>query len=287
MTQADLPRVSGSRRVLRRLLRHRTGVVGLVLSALFVLVALAAPVIAPVDPAAVDFDQVLQQPSLALPLGSDELGRDQLARVIYGIRASIVVGVLSVLLAVVVAVPLGLIAGYYRGFADTVVSRLTDTLLAFPFLVLAVGLAAVLGASMVNAAIAIGLSQVPNLIRVMRGETLRLAGEDYVAASVAAGARGTTAMFRHILPNAVNALLIQITVAIPLAIIGEALLSFLGLGVQPPEASLGVMLSAAQTYLAQAPWLVVFPGLAVVLATLAFNLLGDGLRDAFDPKGLR
>ncbi|MEU6267768.1 ABC transporter permease [Saccharopolyspora shandongensis] len=287
MTQADLPRVSGSRRVLRRLLRHRTGVVGLVLSALFVLVALAAPVIAPADPAAVDFDQVLQQPSLALPLGSDELGRDQLARVIYGIRASIVVGVLSVLLAVVVAVPLGLIAGYYRGFADTVVSRLTDTLLAFPFLVLAVGLAAVLGASMVNAAIAIGLSQVPNLIRVMRGETLRLAGEDYVAASVAAGARGTTAMFRHILPNAVNALLIQITVAIPLAIIGEALLSFLGLGVQPPEASLGVMLSAAQTYLAQAPWLVVFPGLAVVLATLAFNLLGDGLRDALDPKGLR
>ncbi|MEV0053112.1 ABC transporter permease [Saccharopolyspora shandongensis] len=287
MTQADLPRVSGSRRVLRRLLRHRTGVVGLMLSALFVLVALAAPVIAPVDPAAVDFDQVLQQPSLALPLGSDELGRDQLARVIYGIRASIVVGVLSVLLAVVVAVPLGLIAGYYRGFADTVVSRLTDTLLAFPFLVLAVGLAAVLGASMVNAAIAIGLSQVPNLIRVMRGETLRLAGEDYVAASVAAGARGTTAMFRHILPNAVNALLIQITVAIPLAIIGEALLSFLGLGVQPPEASLGVMLSAAQTYLAQAPWLVVFPGLAVVLATLAFNLLGDGLRDALDPKGLR
>ncbi|TDD54435.1 ABC transporter permease [Saccharopolyspora elongata] len=287
MTQADLPRVSGSRRVLRRLLRHRTGVVGLVLSALFVLVAAAAPVIAPTDPAAVNFDQVLQQPSLALPLGSDELGRDQLARVIYGIRASIAVGVLSVLLAVVVAVPLGLIAGYYRGFADTVVSRLTDTLLAFPFLVLAVGLAAVLGASMVNAAIAIGLSQVPNLIRVMRGETLRLAGEDYVAACVAAGARGTTAMFRHILPNAVNALLIQVTVAIPLAIIGEALLSFLGLGVQPPEASLGVMLSAAQTYLAQAPWLVVFPGLAVVLATLAFNLLGDGLRDALDPKGQR
>ncbi|MGW5649481.1 ABC transporter permease [Saccharopolyspora sp. NPDC003752] len=287
MTQADLPRVSGSRRVLRRLLRHRTGVVGLVLSALFVLVAAAAPVIAPADPAAVNFDQVLQQPSVVLPLGSDELGRDQLARVIYGIRASIVVGVLSVLLAVVVAVPLGLIAGYYRGFADTVVSRLTDTLLAFPFLVLAVGLAAVLGASMVNAAIAIGLSQVPNLIRVMRGETLRLAGEDYVAACVAAGGRGTTAMFRHILPNAVNALLVQVTVAIPLAIIGEALLSFLGLGVQPPEASLGVMLSAAQTYLAQAPWLVVFPGLAVVLATLAFNLLGDGLRDALDPKGQR
>ncbi|MER5394689.1 ABC transporter permease [Saccharopolyspora sp. NPDC002686] len=289
MTQpvADLPRVSGSRRVLSRLLRHRTGVVGLVLSVLFVLIALAAPLIAPADPAAVNFDHVLQQPSLAAPLGSDELGRDQLARVFYGIRASIVVGVLSVLLAVVVAVPLGLVAGYYRGIVDSVVSRITDTLLAFPFLVLAVGLAAVLGASMLNAAIAIGLSQVPNLIRVVRGETLRLAGEDYVTASVAAGARGTTAMFRHILPNAVNALLVQITVAIPQAIIGEALLSFLGLGVQPPTPSLGVMLSSAQTYFAQAPWLVVFPGIAVVLATLGFNLLGDGLRDALDPKGNR
>ncbi|MCI2423836.1 ABC transporter permease [Saccharopolyspora sp. K220] len=289
MTQpvADLPRVSGSRRVLRRLLRHRTGVVGLVLSALFVLVAVLVPLIAPADPAAVNFDHVLEQPSLGWPLGSDELGRDQLARVLYGIRASIVVGVLSIVLAVVVAVPLGLIAGYYRGPVDAVVSRITDTLLAFPFLVLAVGLAAVLGASMVNAAIAIGLSQVPKLIRVVRGETLRLANEDYVAACVAAGARSTTVMFRHILPNAVNALLVQITVAIPEAIISESLLSFLGLGVQPPIPSLGVMLSSAQTYFAQAPWLVFFPGLTIVIATLGFNLLGDGLRDALDPKGNR
>ncbi|WP_263251387.1 ABC transporter permease [Saccharopolyspora rosea] len=178
---------TGSRRVLRRLLRHRTGVVGLVLAAALVLVALAAPLLAPADPAAVDFDHVLGQPSPTALLGTDELGRDQLSRVFFGVRASVFVGVVSVLLALVVAVPLGLVAGYYRGAVDAVVSRVTDTLLAFPFLVLAVGLAAVLGASMLNAAIAIGVSQVPNLIRVVRGEALRLATEEYVAASVAAG----------------------------------------------------------------------------------------------------
>ena len=220
-------------------------------------------------------------------LGTDELGRDQLSRVFFGVRASVFVGVVSVLLALVVAVPLGLVAGYYRGVVDAVVSRVADTLLAFPFLVLAVGLAAVLGASTLNAAIAIGVSQVPNLVRVVRGEALRLATEEYVAASVAAGARGGTVLFRHVLPNSINALLVQVTVAIPQAIIGEALLSFLGLGVQPPTPSLGVMLSAAQTYFAQAPWLVVFPGLTIVVATLGFNLLGDGLRDALDPKGNR
>ncbi|CAM00601.1 oligopeptide/dipeptide ABC transporter, permease protein [Saccharopolyspora erythraea NRRL 2338] len=273
--------------MLRRLVRHRTGVVGLVLSAALVLAAVAVPLIAPTDPAAVDFNRVLQQPSASAWLGTDELGRDQLSRVLHGIRASLTVGVLSVLLALVVSVPLGLVAGYYRGVVDSVVSRITDTLLAFPFLVLAVGLAAVLGASLLNAAIAIGVSQVPNLIRVVRGETLRLSSEAYVDAAVAAGARGGAVLFGHVLPNAVNALLVQITVAIPAAIIGEALLSFLGLGVQPPSPSLGVMLSAAQTYFAQAPWLVVFPGLAVVLATLGFNLLGDGLRDALDPKGNR
>jgi peptide/nickel transport system permease protein len=287
MTDVSLPRASGSRRVLRRLARHRTGVVGLSLSVLLILVALAVPVIAPADPAAVDFDRVLQQPSVTAVLGTDELGRDQLSRVLYGIRASIVVGVLSVLLALVVAVPLGLVAGYYRRIVDTVVSRITDTLLAFPFLVLAVGLAAILGASLVNAAIAIGISQIPNLIRVVRGETLRLSTEGYVDAAIASGARGATVLFRHILPNSLNAILVQITVAIPAAIIGEALLSFLGLGVQPPMPSLGVMLSSAQTYFAQAPWLVVFPGLTVVVATLGFNLLGDGLRDALDPKGDR
>ena len=285
MTHALKP--SESRRVVRRLMRDRAGGIGAIVVAWLVLIAVAVPVIAPADPAAVDFDRVLQAPSTTAWLGTDELGRDQLSRVLYGIRSSMVVGVLSVLLALVVATPLGLVAGYRRGITDAVVSRITDTLLAFPFLVLAVGLAAILGASLLNAALAIGISQIPNLIRVVRGEALRLSNEDYVAAAVAAGARGGAVLFRHVLPNSVNALLVQVSVAIPAAIIGEALLSFLGLGVQPPTPSLGVMLSAAQTYFAQAPWLVVFPGLAVVLATLGFNLLGDGLRDALDPRGNR
>lgn len=279
--------ISNRRRVLRRLLRHRTGVVGLVGAVFFVLVALLAPLLAPADPAAVDFDRVLARPSLSTWAGTDELGRDQLSRIIYGIRASLQVGVLAVALALVVAVPLGLVAGYFRKWVDPVVSRLVDTLLAFPFLVLAVGLAAILGPSLLNATIAIGISQIPGFIRITRGETLRLRSNDYVDAAIANGAGDGVVLFRHILPNAINALLVQTTVAIPAAIIGEALLSFLGLGVQPPAPSLGVMLAGAQSYFALAPWLAVFPGVAIVLATLSFNLLGDGMRDALDPRGRR
>lgn len=287
MTRTAADETTGQRRAWHRLRHHPTGVLGLVLSSLLVLISVAAPLLAPSDPTSVDFTRVLGQPALDAVLGTDELGRDQLSRVLYGIRASMIVGVLSVLLALVIAVPLGLLAGYYRGALDAIVSRLTDTLLAFPFLVLAVGLAAVLGASLGNAAIAIGVSQVPNLIRIVRAETFRLVNEDYVDAAITSGAASGTVLCRHVLPNSVNALLVQITVIIPQAIIGEALLSFLGLGVQPPMPSLGVMLSDAQSYVAQAPWLVVFPGVVVVIATLGFNLLGDGLRDALDPKGNR
>lgn len=271
----------------RRLLRNPAGAVGLVLAATTVTVAVAAPLLAPQDPAAVDFDRLLAQPSLTAWLGTDELGRDQVARVIYGVRSSLFVGVLAVLLAVLVAVPLGLAAGYYRRIVDPIVSRLTDAVMAFPFLVLAVGLAAILGPSLTNAAIAIGIAQIPPLIRVMRGEALRLSQENYVEGAIAGGASDLVVLFKHILPNAGNALLVQITVGIPAAIIGEAMLSFLGLGVQPPTPSLGVMLSDAMAFFTHAPWLAVFPGLMLVLVTLGFNLLGDGLRDALDPKGRR
>jgi peptide/nickel transport system permease protein len=193
-------------------------------------------------------------------------------------------GVFSTLLAMVIAVPVGLVAGYYRGWVDPVVSRLTDVMLAFPFLILAVGLAAVLGPSLTNASIALAFAAAPVLIRVTRGETLALREEDYVRAAVANGASDTTILSRHILPNMTGTLIVQATVWIPTAIIGEALLSFLGLGVQPPTPSWGVMLSAAQPFIEQAPRLVIFPGLAIFLATLSFNLLGDGLRDVLDPK---
>lgn len=275
-----------SKRVLRQLGRNKLAFTGGVIAAVFVLVALAAPLIAPYDPARADFGSALAAPGLDHWLGTDDLGRDQLSRVIYGARASMQVGVLAVALAFVVGVPFGLIAGYYGRFADSLVSRLTDTLLAFPFLVLAVGLAAVLGPSLLNATIAIGISLVPQVVRVMRAETLRLKHLDYIGATIAGGGGDGTVLARHILPNAASALLVQATVGVPTAIIGEALLSFLGLGVQPPDPSLGVMLSTAQPYIAAAPWMAVFPGLAIVAATLAFNLFGDGLRDVLDPRGV-
>lgn len=277
-------RAAGSAK-LRALRKNRLAMTGGVIAGVFVLAALLAPLVAPYDPAQPDFGNVLAAPDWSHWLGTDDLGRDQLSRVVFGARASMQVGVLAVILAFVVGVPLGLLAGYYGKVADSVVSRVTDTMLAFPFLVLAVGLAAVLGPSLTNATIAIGISQIPAVIRITRAETLRLKHVDYVAAAVANGGGDGTVLFRHILPNAISALVVQATVGIPAAIIGEALLSFLGLGVQPPEPSLGVMLSSAQAFLAPAPWMAVFPGLAVVAATLAFNLLGDGLRDVLDPRG--
>ncbi|WP_428956894.1 ABC transporter permease [Streptomyces sp. cg35] len=269
----------------RTLRRNRLALTGAVLAALFVLVAVFSSLLTPYDPAAPDFDQVLAAPSWSHWLGTDDLGRDQLSRVLVGVTASMQVGVLAVVLAFVVAVPLGLLAGYYGRLADTVVSRITDTMLAFPFLVLAVGLAAVLGPSLKNATIAIGISQIPAIVRITRAETLRLKHLDYVDAAVANGAGNGTVLFRHILPNATSALIVQATVGVPSAIIGEAVLSFLGLGVQPPSPSLGVMLSSAQPFIADAPWMAVFPGIVIVLATLAFNLLGDGVRDILDPRG--
>ncbi|MZD05261.1 ABC transporter permease subunit [Streptomyces sp. SID5785] len=269
----------------RRLRRNRLALTGTVLAALFVLVALLSGVLTPYDPAQPDFDNALAAPGWSHWLGTDDLGRDQLSRVLVGVTASMQVGVLAVVLAFVVAVPLGLLAGYFGKFADTVVSRLTDTMLAFPFLVLAVGLAAVLGPSLKNATIAIGISQIPAIVRITRAETLRLKHLDYVGAAIANGAGNGTILFRHILPNATSALIVQATVGIPSAIIGEAVLSFLGLGVQPPSPSLGVMLSSAQPFIADAPWMAVFPGLVIVVATLAFNLLGDGVRDILDPRG--
>jgi peptide/nickel transport system permease protein len=274
------------RRRLRRLLRNPLAVVGLVVVGVAILAALLADVISPYPYDKTDFGAVLQPPSGAHWFGTDELGRDQFSRVVFGLRASVAVGAMSVVLAMIVGVPLGLFAGYYRWF-DPLVSRIADTMLAFPFLVLAVGLAAILGPSLATATIAIGISQVPTVIRVTRSETLRLRGLDFVAAAIADGASDPVVLGRHILPNAVNTLIVQATVIAPIAIIGEAVLSFLGLGVRPPTASLGVMLSSAQPFFRDGPWMAVFPGIAIVVLTLALNLLGDGTRDAFDPKESR
>jgi ABC-type dipeptide/oligopeptide/nickel transport system permease subunit len=272
------------RRMRRRLLRRPLAVAGLVVALMFVLMAIFAPVIAPYDPGHSDFSAALAPPSSEHLFGTDELGRDVFSRTVWGARASMQVGVFSTLLAMAVAVPIGLVAGYYRGWVDPVVSRITDVMLAFPFLIVAVGLAAILGPSLTNATIALAFAAVPALIRVTRGETLALREEDYVRAAIANGASDTTILGRHVLPNMTGTLIVQMTVWIPTAIIGESLLSFLGLGVQPPTPSWGVMLSAAQPFIDQAPRLVIFPGLAIFLATLSFNLLGDGMRDVLDPR---
>jgi peptide/nickel transport system permease protein len=284
---AVAPRVRTRRRMLRRLGRRPLAVAGLTVATLFVLMALFAPFIAPYDPADTNFSAVLQPPSSAHIMGTDDLGRDVFSRVVYGARASLEAGVLATLLAMVVAVPLGLVAGYYRGWWDPVISRATDVILAFPFLIVAVGLAAIFGPSLKNVVIALGVAAIPWVVRVTRGEALALREQEFVRAAVANGAGDPTILRRHLLPNMAGTLLVQATVWIPQAIIGEAVLSFLGLGVQPPTPSWGSMLSAAQPFISIDAWLAIWPGLAIFLATLSFNLLGDGLRDILDPRTQR
>ncbi len=279
------PRRRRSTRLLKRFLRRPLAVFGLVILVLLVILALAAPLLG--SPEENDFAALLQPPTAAHPLGTDDLGRDTLARIAHGARVSMQAGVLATLLAMAVGVPLGLVAGYYRGLPDLVISRFTDLLLAFPFLILAVGLAAILGPSLRNVIIALGISALPSFIRVTRGEVLGLREQDYVAGAVADGAGDMRILSRYVLPNALSPLIVQATVTIPEAIIGESVLSFLGLGVQPPTPSWGTMLSAAQGFIAQAPWLAVFPGVAIALAALSLNLVGDGLRDVLDPRSTR
>ena len=285
VTTTPAPLVRG--RTLRRLRRNPLGVVGGVLLLVVVVAGVFAPLLAPYPPTEVHFDTPFQQPAtVGFALGSDDLGRDVLSRVLYGIRASLEVGLLSVLVAVVAGVPLGLLAGYWR-WVDAVVSRLADLMLAFPALVLAVGLAAINGGGLANAAIALGVAQVPTMIRVVRAETLRLKESEFVLAAHTMHAGPWRILGQHILPNALSAIIVQATVIMPTAVLGEAILSFLGLGILPPNPSLGIMLSDAQQYLFRTAWPGVFPGIALALICLGFNLFGDALRDALDPRSTR
>lgn len=279
------PRALARRRARRRLTARPLSVLGAVGAAIAVLVAVLAPLIAPHDPAAANFDVVLAPPLQAgHALGTDQLGRDVLSRMFYGARSTLAAGVLSTLLGTVVAVPIGLVAGYFRRWPDTVISRAVDLVLSFPFLVLAVGLAAIFGPSLTNAVLALGIAQVPIVTRVVRAETMAQRDLEYVQAETVNGTPTGVVLFRRILPNVLNPIVVQASVTIPTAIVGAAILSFLGLGVQPPTADWGNMLAEAQNYLSQAPWLGVFPGVAIFLTTLSFNLLGDGVRDALDPR---
>jgi len=250
----------------------------------FVILALLAPGIAPYDPLATSWSAVRKAPTEVHWFGTDEIGRDVLSRVVWGTRASLLAGIVSVSISLVFGVPIGLLAGYIGGWVDALISRMTDAMLACPFLILAIALAAFLGPSLTNAMIAIGISATPIFVRLTRAQVLHVKVEDYVEAARAVGNSHLRIALRHVLPNIVPPLIVQATLAIAAAIIAEAALSFLGLGQQPPAPSWGSMLNTAKNYIDNAPWMAVWPGVSIFLLVLSFNLLGDGLRDAFDPR---
>jgi peptide/nickel transport system permease protein len=275
---------SPSRRALRRLLRRRGAVVGMVVISVFTLLALLAPLISPYDAIATNWALVRKPASAAHWFGTDELGRDIFTRVIFGARASLMAGLVSVSIALAIGIPVGMVAGYRGGFVDALISRITDAMLACPFLILAIALAAFLGPSLSNAMIAIGITATPIFVRLTRAQVINVKVEDYVEAARAVGNPSWRIALFHILPNILPALLVQATLSIAAAIIAEAALSFLGLGQQPPAPSWGSMLNSAQRFLTQAPWMAIWPGFAIFLTVLSFNLVGDGLRDALDPR---
>jgi peptide/nickel transport system permease protein len=275
---------SPTARAMRRLLRRKGAVFGLFVIVLLVALAVFAPFLPFYDPTQQTWSAVRKAPSALHWFGTDDVGRDVLARVIYGARASLMAGGISVAIALLVGVPVGLVSGYAGGFVDALFGRITDALLACPFLILAIALAAFLGPSLSNAMIAIGITTTPIFIRLTRAQVMAVKVEDYIEAARAVGNPHWRIVLVHILPNILPALLVQVTLSIAVAVIAEASLSFLGLGQQPPAPSWGSMLNAAQRFLVTAPWMAVWPGLAIFLTVLSFNLVGDGLRDALDPR---
>ncbi|RYB01583.1 ABC transporter permease [Lichenibacterium ramalinae] len=288
MTDVALPARAVPRRprnrALAAFLRNRAAVAGAVVVLVFVAVAVLAPLLAPFDPLKTNFLLIRKAPSAAHWLGTDDLGRDILSRLLFGARASLLAGCISVAIALAIGVPVGLLSGYFGGWIDGVLSRVVEALLSCPFLVLAIALGAFLGPSLGNAMIAIGLSAMPIFARLTRGQVLAVKAEDYIAGARAIGLPDRWIVLRYVLPNALAPIVVQATLAIAGAIIAEASLSFLGLGQQPPAPSWGSMLNTAKNFLDQAPWMSISPGAAIFAAVLGFNLLGDGLRDALDPK---
>ncbi len=276
----------GARRyqVIRRLVSRPATVIAALVVLAFIGIALGAAHLAPFNPTATDFAAVRKAPSAVHLLGTDEVGRDVLSRLIWGARASLLAAVIPVTLAVSLSIPLGLLAGYTGGWLDSWMMRLNDAMLAIPFLIVAIALAAFLGPSLRNAMIAIGIASLPTFVRLARGTVLALKTEDYVEAALALGCSRRRIAGRHILPNMLPPLIIQSSIAVAAAIIAEASLAFLGLGQQPPAPSWGSMLNAAQRYLSQAPWMALYPGLTIFAIVMALNVLGDGLRDALDPR---
>jgi peptide/nickel transport system permease protein len=264
--------------------RYPIGFLGAAIVILVIALALSADVITPYDPVW-QIDERLTPPNADYILGLDEFGRDVFSRIIYGARVSLYAGIVSVIvIALPVGAVLGVLAGFHRGWMDTVLSRLVDIMFAFPTLLLAITIVGVLGASLTNTMIAIGIVYAPTFARIARGATLGVSNLDYIMASRTIGAGSQRIITRHVLPNIAAPLIVQTTLALSTAILIEATLSFLGLGTQPPMPSWGTMLGTGRRYMELAPWVAIYPGVAIMIAVLGFNLAGDGLRDALDPR---
>jgi peptide/nickel transport system permease protein len=269
---------------MKRLLRNFAFTSGAILTIALIVVALAAPLLAPFDPNAQDTFRRLEPPSRQHLLGLDDLGRDVLSRIVWGARVSLRVGFSVVILASIIGITLGAMAGYFGGGVDTVVMRITDILLAFPGILLAIALVAVLGPSLNNVILALATIGWVGYARLVRGQVLKVREMEFVTAAKALGARSPRVIVRHVLPNVINPVIVMATLGLAGAILAEAALSFLGLGVQPPTPSWGAMLTAGRRYLGLANHLAIYPGIAIMLAVMGLNFLGDGLIDALDPK---
>ncbi len=274
-------------RIFRNLLRNRTAKAGFAIVSLTITIALFAPLIASHDYMKANLREIAQPPSLRHPLGTDELGRDILSRIIHGSRLSLTLGVVSVGIGLLGGVPLGAIGAYWGGWVDLVIMRFIDILLAFPAILLAIAIVSILGPGLYNAMIAVGIAQLPIYARLIRGLILSIREKEFVEAARALGASDLRIITRHIIPNSLAPIIVQSTLNVATAILSAAALGFLGLGAQPPTPEWGTMLSRGRLYLRVAPHITTFPGLAIVLTVLGFNLLGDGLRDALDPRMVR
>ena len=273
-----------ARETLGAFMLHRLAMVGLLLVAIETGLAVFAPVLSPYEPGKMDYEAILAAPSAAHPLGTDELGRDMLTRMMYGARLSLTVGIMAVLLAVATGVPLGLVSGYVGGALDEAVMRVVDSVMALPPLVLALTISAVLGSGLVNATVAIAVVAAPTYTRLVRGQVLSVKHNDYIVAAHSIGAPTWLILVRHILPNTFSPIIVQASLGVGFAIILESSLSFIGLGAQPPTPSWGNMVQVGFQFLEIAPWYALVPATAIFLAVLGFNMLGDGLRDVLDPQ---
>lgn len=271
-------------KVWRKLIRRRVAAIGLVVCAILVILVIFGDFLSPYDPQAINTPEALQGPNLSHPFGTDEMGRDVLSRVIYGARLTMLVSVVAVAISLVAGTALGLVSGYVGGWVDLVISKFIEALSAFPMVMFALTISAILGPGMRNVMIAIGVAYVPAFARIVRGMVLTVREREYIENAVSVGLNWFEILIRYVLPNVSSVIIVQASLAAASAILSEATMSFLGVGVQAPEASWGTMLKTGYNYLSMAPWMSVFPGIAIVVVVLALNFVGDGLRDALDVR---